>query len=204
MDRSTYVSGLKLNEVRMSDLEEALAHYGIKGMKWGVRRSEAELARARGENPPVEKPRPPASKDFEAVVKLNQKIKEGGTRSLSNQELRQYLERIELERRYQMAMAASIPHSNSGGQKKSALEKGHDTTRTILKYGKTVDDVRKFLNTPTGKAVKTGLSTAAAATAAYLTGGTSAAVAAGGSTLLRRAARKIDKDDDKDDEKDDE
>jgi len=186
---------LKLNEVRMSDLEEALAHYGIKGMKWGVRRSEAELSRARDGKPPAEKPRPPASKDFEAVAKLNQKIKEGGTRSLSNQELRQYLERVELERRYQTVMAASVPHPNSGGQKKSALEKGHDATRTILKYGKTINDARKFLNTPTGRAVKTGLSTAAAATAAYLTGGTSAAVAAGGSTLLRKAGRKIDEDD---------
>lgn len=29
-------------------LEEALEHYGIKGMKWGVRRSDAQLARARG------------------------------------------------------------------------------------------------------------------------------------------------------------
>ena len=26
-----------------------LVHYGIKGMKWGVRRTEAQLARARGE-----------------------------------------------------------------------------------------------------------------------------------------------------------
>lgn len=28
-------------------LEEALEHYGVKGMKWGVRRSEHELAKAR-------------------------------------------------------------------------------------------------------------------------------------------------------------
>lgn len=28
--------------------EEELEHYGIKGMKWGVRRTEAQLARARG------------------------------------------------------------------------------------------------------------------------------------------------------------
>lgn len=31
-------------------VEEFLAHYGVKGMKWGIRRSPEELARARGES----------------------------------------------------------------------------------------------------------------------------------------------------------
>ena len=31
-----------------ADTEAFLEHYGVKGMKWGVRRSDAELARARG------------------------------------------------------------------------------------------------------------------------------------------------------------
>lgn len=33
-------------------LDEAMEHYGVKGMKWGVRRSESQLARARGDKPP--------------------------------------------------------------------------------------------------------------------------------------------------------
>lgn len=36
----------------MSDvtLDDILVHYGVKGMKWGVRRSEAQLAKASGGN----------------------------------------------------------------------------------------------------------------------------------------------------------
>lgn len=37
------------NDDRKPSLDpESLEHYGIKGMKWGVRRTDAQLARARG------------------------------------------------------------------------------------------------------------------------------------------------------------
>lgn len=35
---------------RSGRVEEALAHYGVKGMRWGVRRSEAQLRKARIQN----------------------------------------------------------------------------------------------------------------------------------------------------------
>jgi hypothetical protein len=39
------------SELDDTSLDEVLEHYGIKGMKWGVRRSQAELDRAAGRKP---------------------------------------------------------------------------------------------------------------------------------------------------------
>jgi hypothetical protein len=72
---------------------------------------------------------------------------------------------------------------------KDALDKGLQTTQKILKAGKTVEDVRRFLDTPTGKAVKTGLQgafIAAKVAAAAHTGGASAAAGVGASLAVRR------------------
>lgn len=70
-----------------------LAHYGIKGMKWGVRRTEAQLARARGNT---------TSKKSESAVKKksstsisNKKISE-----MSDEELNRIVNRLQLEKRY--------------------------------------------------------------------------------------------------------
>lgn len=34
----------------MHELDEALLHFGIKGMKWGVRRTESQLSKSKGQN----------------------------------------------------------------------------------------------------------------------------------------------------------
>ena len=37
-----------IHDIEKPSLEEALEHYGVKGMKWGVRRTQAQLDRAAG------------------------------------------------------------------------------------------------------------------------------------------------------------
>ncbi|WPJ30701.1 hypothetical protein [Streptomyces phage Psst2] len=174
-----------MDRSRSGTASGTLSHYGVKGMKWGVRRSDAELARAASssaESPA--RPAPKVSDDVKSAMNAQRKIAEGGTQTLSNQELQGLLTRMNLERQYRQ-MTAAPP----GSPPKSALDKGLSATNKALAVGATIEKVRKFLDTPTGKAVKTGVGTALSAGAAYATGGTSAAVAAGAGAVARGLTR---------------
>ena len=65
-----------------------LAHHGILGMKWGVRRSEAQLARARGHS----------SDDKNEVSARKVAVK--NRRTMSDADLKKKIERLKLEREF--------------------------------------------------------------------------------------------------------
>lgn len=149
-----------------------LAHYGIKGMKWGVRRADSSSGGTS---------KPEASSDSKMASAAQSKINQGGVRSVSNHELQLLVNRMNLERQYSQLQT----------QNKSELDRGLQVTQKILKTGKTVEDVRRFLETPTGKAVKQTLKGAFAAgkvAAAAYTGGASSAATVGAGLAVRRAA----------------
>ena len=66
--------------------DNVLVHYGILGMKWGVRRTEAQLARARAKRENKE-----TKKDRKAAVK-NRRI-------LSDSDINQRIDRLQKEQR---------------------------------------------------------------------------------------------------------
>ena len=76
-----------------------LSHHGIKGMKWGVRRTEAQLARARGRAE-----RKGWSKDASEVAGIKTK----SVKEMSNAELRKMNERIQLEQQYSRLNPSAI------------------------------------------------------------------------------------------------
>ena len=67
-----------------------LVHHGIKGMKWGVRRTEAQLARARGNTKSDEKTSSTSTKKAEPTKR--KKMSE-----MSDEELRRVVNRLQLE-----------------------------------------------------------------------------------------------------------
>lgn len=70
----------------MTTAEEVLAHFGVKGMKWGVRRSE-----------PTTKP----SGDWKSFKRVTDKAKSGGgTKALSNKEMQAFIHRANLEAQF--------------------------------------------------------------------------------------------------------
>ncbi len=84
---------------------EDLIHYGVKGMKWGVRKkrtpqSRVELSTGKAGNVKAKggENRKPSSEAKKAKV-YDQVIKKSGTQALTNKQLREYIERMDLEKR---------------------------------------------------------------------------------------------------------
>ena len=66
-----------------------LYHHGIKGMRWGIRRSEAQLAAARGRK-----------KNWSEDARTASEIKKKSVNKMSNAELKKVNERVRLEQEY--------------------------------------------------------------------------------------------------------
>lgn len=85
---------------------DVLVHYGIKGMKWGVRRKNPTPTTAATTTTPGRKVKATggtgqkASSDAVEAARLRQIAKKSTTDSLSNKELQALVQRLNLERQY--------------------------------------------------------------------------------------------------------
>lgn len=121
--------------------EQALVHYGILGMKWGVRRSKSELARARGKK--TSDSGDDSDDKKQTTAKRSKSISE-----MSDDELRKTVQRLQLEKQYRDLN----PKQVSAGQKivdkilkDVVVPAATEVGRNLLKeeFGKLAKEIQK-------------------------------------------------------------
>lgn len=113
-----------------------ISHFGVKGMKWGIRRYQNRD----GTLTPEGRKRYGRSEDSEKVREIRKKP----VSAMTNQELETVIRRMNLERQYRDLKSSEI---NSG--KKKAKE--------VLDYANTASQFYNLYNSPMGKATKSAI-----------------------------------------------
>lgn len=108
-----------IDELVAEVLENSLEHYGVKGMKWGVRRK----------NPSGE----PASSDAERASQLTSRARTSGSKALSNAELRTAIERMNLEQQYERLRPRSTSEKVKGWIASTLLGIGKDQASQLAR-----------------------------------------------------------------------
>lgn len=111
-------------------LDDILEHFGVPGMKWGVRRTNTQLAKAATKR----------SGDSAKAEKRATKAKKEGVGSLTNKELQELNNRLNLEQNFSRLTSPTNKSKISSGQKALA---------TIVGLGTTITQVRKLLKPAT-------------------------------------------------------
>ena len=110
----------------------SLTHFGVKGMRWGVRKKQEPVSTGVAKTP--------MSSDAALTSKIRTKARTSGMSSLSNEELFALNQRLQLERQYSALTA--LP----------ATKSGMDKVNDMLKVVNTVNNVIKIVKSPVGKA----------------------------------------------------
>lgn len=110
-----------------------LQHFGVKGMKWGVRKAKDKVSGARQERAAARKA--PASSDHDTSTAARKKASQGGLSKLSNKELQDAITRMNLESQYKSLVAKNPTPQQAAMNygKKIALSVAQDMAKTTAK-----------------------------------------------------------------------
>ena len=120
------------------DFDDFLEHYGIKGMRWGIRRKNPS-----GGTTSVA----PASDDVERARRTYATVRTHGTKAVSNKDLQDLINRLNLEAQYTQVIAKNTHREPTVLEKINA---GNKKVRVILDAGKTVYEIDQLLKKGTG------------------------------------------------------
>jgi hypothetical protein len=115
-------------EVSTEQPIESLYHYGVLGMRWGVRRQRGPDGRVGSKQT--------AADDYKSARALNQK----GVKNLSTKELQDLTKRLQLEKQYKELNP-------------SEYKKGHEFVKGVLAAGTTITSLYVLSKTPMGQDV---------------------------------------------------
>lgn len=118
---------------RQRVLDDVLAHHGVKGMRWGVRKGSSSSSSTSSE-----------SSDHQEAEAIRTKLRTTGVKSLANHELQKLNTRMQLEQ----------TQRDLRSKKPSTFDRGHSHVKKVLAAGKTLSDVYNTVNSPAGKAVR--------------------------------------------------
>lgn len=107
--------------------ENELYHHGILGMKWGVRRTPEQLARARGSS------KKSSSDDYHEDYKKAHDSK--NVKSMSDKELRERLNRLQMEKQYSQLSDNNV---NKGKQYMDKVIKAGTTVAAVTTTALTI------------------------------------------------------------------
>jgi hypothetical protein len=119
----------------LSGTDDFLAHYGVKGMKWGVRRTAKQLRESASKR--SKGTERPESTDSKRARELGKNT----ARQLSNKEIQEFNKRMNLEAQYN--------NMNPG-----RITKGQKQVAALLGVGATINSVIAFSKSPAGQAIK--------------------------------------------------
>jgi hypothetical protein len=117
---------------------DTLTHYGVKGMRWGVRRERGPDGRVQSED----------SKKAEEHLTV---VRSSSVKALSNKDLKELNARLQLEKTYKDLTDPSKQKNGKNFVKKQLQDIGLEVSKNIIKAKLTKDIKKAFKMAPDEK-----------------------------------------------------